>query len=74
MSQYYKTSEKEYDLTEFTEEERKHLEWLLREYHHAKSWLAFHNYTSQPTLTLIKKINGERWSEHPLYYIQLDLL
>lgn len=74
MSQYYKTKEQEYDLAKFTEEERKHLEWLLREYHRAMSWVSLCNRTSRPTVTLAQKINGEQWQKHPLYNIQLDLL
>jgi hypothetical protein len=75
ISKKYRSREGvDFDLSQFSEEDNKHLNWVLGEYETAKSWLSFQNRTAHGVIEYAKKQVGDDWQSHPLYKIQLDLI
>jgi hypothetical protein len=59
------------DLSSFEENEL--VGWLRREYDSAKSWIEFHQRTSNGVIEEAKRLVGEKWQGHYLVTIQADL-
>jgi hypothetical protein len=71
---YRDSEQNEYDISQFSEEEKSFLDWLMAEYKSARSWAAFHNRTAEGIINIAKNNYGTEWTEYPLYKIQLDLV
>ncbi len=71
----YRTRERtEYDIECFNDKEKQVLDWLLREYESARSWVSFESRTGNGIVSELKRISNDKWQEHPLYKIQKDLV
>ena len=72
---FYRTSMgEEFDISDFSDEEKRQFNWLIDEYQSAKSWVSFQQYTANKIIEAAKVKYGENWINSPLYKIQLDLV
>ena len=64
----------EWYLHGFNDKERENLEWLLKEYKEARTWIEFQQRTAHGIIEFAKKEYKQHWQDHPLYKIRLDLV
>ncbi len=76
MKYYRELNGTRHGLFQITAEEQELLLWLLSEYNAniGRSWMRFQQRTAYAVIETAKKKLGDKWLEHPLYKIQLDMV